>query len=379
MDIAELRKEIDKTDDEIVKLFEKRMNTVLEIAKYKVRTGMKVLDNSREKDILNRVSKEVPEDMAEYVKTLFSTLFSLSRSYQRSYINKETKLSQQIETALKNTGNELPQSARVACQGVPGAYSQIACGRIFNSPNIEYFKGFRNVFEAVEKGICDYGILPIENSLYGSVVNVYDLMREYKFSIVSSTKIRVDHCLLTSIGTDLKDIKEIFSHEQAIGQCGRFIDSLGDIKITVCENTAVAAKLVADSKRLDAAAISSAECADIYGLNLLKKGIQNADNNYTKFICISKDTEIYPGADNISFMMTLPHRPGSLFEIMSDFAALGLNLTKLESRPIVGSDFEFMFYFVLEASVISKDVVSLLNDLNSRSGQFVFLGNYTEK
>ena len=184
---------------------------------------------------------------------------------------------------------------------------------------------------------------------------------------------------MTNGNAELSGIREIFSHEQAIGQCGRFIDSLGDVKVTVCENTAAAAKLVADSKRTDAAAISSAECAGIYGLRVLKKGIQNTDNNYTRFICIAKNPEIYPGANNISFMMTIPHRPGSLFEFMSEFAALGLNLTKLESRPIAGSDFEFMFYFVLEGSVLSKDVMSLLNDLYSRAGYFVFLGNYTEK
>ena len=379
MNIDQLRKEIDKTDDELVRLFNKRMNTVLEIAKYKESTGMGVLDNSREKNIVDRVTGEVPEDMANYVKILFSTLFSLSRSYQRSYIERKTELSKQIEAALQKTPEKLPESPKVACQGVPGAYSQIACGKIFRSPEINYFSGFRGVFDAVEKGICDYGILPIENSSYGSVVNVYDLMREYRFSIVSSTKLKIEHCLLTNGNAELSGIREIFSHEQAIGQCGRFIDSLGDVKVTVCENTAVAAKLVADSKRNDAAAISSAECAGIYDLTVLKKGIQNADNNYTKFICIAKNSEIYPGANNISFMMTIPHRPGSLFEFMSEFAALGLNLTKLESRPIAGSDFEFMFYFVLEGSVLSKDVMSLLNDLYSRAGYFVFLGNYTEK
>lgn len=241
-----------------------------------------------------------------------------------------------------------------------------------------YFNSFEGVFNAVEKGLCSYGILPIENSSYGSVGTVYDLMQNYNFNIVKSIRLRISHNLVAKPGTRLSDIKEIFSHEQAIGQCGDFLKTLKDVKITVCENTAIAAKLVAESGRPDVAAIASKECLELYGLDLIKKNIQTSDNNYTRFICISKDLEIYPGSNKISLILSLPHVPCSLYHMISKFAALGINLTKLESRPIPGSDFEFMFYFDLDGSVYSDELINLLSELENQPEVFDFLGCYTE-
>ncbi len=241
-----------------------------------------------------------------------------------------------------------------------------------------YFNSFEGVFNAVEKGLCQYGILPIENSSYGSVGTVYDLMRNYNFHIVKSIRLRINHSLLAKPGTKLKDVKEIFSHEQAIGQCGEFLKTLKDVKITICENTARAAKMVAESERDDVAAICSRDCMELYGLESLNNNIQVSDNNYTRFICISKNLEIYPGANKISLMLTLPHRPSSLYHMIAKFAALGVNLTKLESRPVPGSDFEFMFYFDMEASVYSPELVNLLGQLENQPELFVFLGSYSE-
>ena len=241
-----------------------------------------------------------------------------------------------------------------------------------------YFNSFEGVFTAVEKGLCQYGILPIENSSYGSVGTVYDLMQNYNFHIVKGIRLRISHNLMAKPGTKMSDIKEIVSHEQAIGQCGDFLKDLKDVKITICENTAIAAKIVAESDRNDIAAISSKECVDLYGLEILKKHIQISDNNYTRFICISKKLEIYPGANRISLILSLPHVPRSLYHTIAKFAALGVNLTKLESRPIPGSDFEFMFYFDLDASVYSPELINLLSELESQPETFVFLGCYTE-
>ncbi len=378
MKIEDLRNEINTIDDEMVKLFDKRMHKVREIAGEKKQSGKTVLDRQRENEIIERVTRQVSPDLETYTKILFQTMFSLSRSYQASEIMCDSELSKQIKTALEITEKQFPSSASVACQGVPGAYSQIACGKLFTMPRIMYFNSFDNVFKAVEKGLCRYGILPIENSSYGSVTAVYDLMKQHKFFIVKSIRLKVDHYLLANSGTNLSNIKEIFSHEQAIGQCAEFLGKLDGVKVTVCENTAVAAKMVAESGRDDVATISSYECAELYGLSVLDGNIQDTDSNYTRFICISKETEIYPGADKISLMLSIPHRPGSLFELMSKFAALGLNLTKLESRPIVGKDFEFMFYFDLEASVYSDSVLALLNELSAGTGQFTFLGSYSE-
>lgn len=266
----------------------------------------------------------------------------------------------------------------VACQGVDGAYSSMAAGKLFKLPNILYFRHFEGVFSAVEKGLCRYGVLPIENSSYGSVNDVYDLMLNHNFYIVRTIKLHVSHVLLAKEGAEIGGIKEIFSHEQALGQCGEFLKAHPEIKITVCENTAAAAKFVAESGRKDIAAISSSNCAELYGLKVLSRKVANSENNYTRFICISKEPEIYAGANKISLMLTLPHKPGALYSVMSKFNALDINLSKLESRPIVGSDFEFMFYFDIDAEICKTGVVKLLSELSSSLERFVFLGAYSE-
>ncbi|MDD4048824.1 MAG: prephenate dehydratase domain-containing protein, partial [Clostridia bacterium] len=190
--------------------------------------------------------------------------------------------------------------------------------------------------------------------------------------------LRIEHTLLGKKGMKLADIREIYSHEQAINQCSEFLDTLKNVKVTICENTAAAAKMVANSDRKEIAAISSAGCAELYDLSIVSDKIQNSDNNYTRFICISKKLEIYAGANKISFMAAIPHKPGSLYNLMSKFAALGLNLTKLESRPIAGKDFEFMFYIDVMVSVLDEEVIRLIEDISKTTKQFSFLGGYSE-
>ena len=377
MEISQLRANIDKIDGELTSLFQKRMETAAEIAKYKQENSLPVFDRERERDILNAVTAGVPEELQGYTKTLYQTIFDLSRSYQKKLIKPQSSLSKKLEKVTSETPCERPDRAVVACQGVEGAYSQFACDKMFSYPSIMYFSGFEEVFKAVDSGLCRYGVLPLENSTAGSVNKVYDLMNKYKFYITHSIKLFIGHALLAPEGVSIGEIKEIFSHEQAINQCSDFIASLG-VKVTVCENTAAAAKMVADSGRTDCAAIGSKDCAELYGMKVLKSGIQNTDNNYTRFICISKKLEIYPGANKTSIMMTIPHKPGSLYNIISRFAALGLNLTKLESRPIPGSNFEFMFYFDVDASVYSDNLKALLSELENDGEQFSYLGSYSE-
>jgi len=378
MDLNQTRQEINTIDAQLAELFKKRMNLALEVAKTKKKANLPVRNAAREKEILHAVSEAVGEPLDGYARILFNTLFDLSRSYQSNYLSGGSDLADRIKRALDETPDLFPKKAVVACQGVEGAFSQAAAEKLFEVPGAMFFTSWEGVFNAVEKGLCQYGVLPIENSLLGSVGAVYDLMKHYNFHIVKSIRLRVAHSLLAKPGTRLKDVREIFSHEQAIGQCGAFLKSLGDVKITICENTAGAAKAVADSGRADIAAISSIDCADIYGLESLKNNIQENDNNYTRFICISKNLEIYPGADKISLVLSVPHKPSSLYRMIARFAALGVNLTKLESRPIPGSDFEFMFYFDMEASVYMPELINLLSQLESQPNLFVFLGSYSE-
>ena len=378
MDLKDLREQIDSIDNEIVRLFQERMKVAAGVAEYKKANGKAILDKARERQKLNDIVEKTDENFKSYMHVLYSLIFELSRSYQGRLINDGTGLQKRIEDAVENTEKLFPKRAEVACQGVEGAYSQIACEKLFAMPNIMYFNSFEGVFAAIDQGLCRYGVLPIENSTAGSVNKIYDLMIKYDFSIVRSTRIKVDHNLLAKKGVKLGDIKEIFSHEQAISQCAEFLKKLTGVKVTACENTAVAAKMVAESERSDVAALSSRTCAELYDLACIEEAVQDNGNNHTRIICISKKLEIYPGADKTSIMIMTDHKPGALYKLLSRFYALGINLTKLESRPLPDRDFEFMFYFDLETSVYSPEFITLIGELESSCEQFRYLGSYSE-
>ena len=378
MELSELRNEIDQIDDQLVKLFCQRMDIAAQVADYKREHNMPILVPAREREILADVAEKAGPEMGNYTRVLYSMLFELSRSYQSKRNMVISPLYEQIRHSIESTPKLFPQAPMVACQGVEGAYSQIACEKIFKSPFIMYFKNFDAVFTAIEQGLCQYGILPIENSTAGSVNKVYDLMVRHNFSIVRTFRLKVDHNLLANKGATLSDIKEIYSHEQAISQCSDFLKELTGVKITPVENTALAAKMVAASGRNDVAALSSRACAELYGLQCLASSVQDKGNNHTRFICISKNLEIYPGSDKTSIMMILPHRPGSLYRVLARLYTLGINVTKLESRPIPDREFEFMFYFDLETSIYSEEFVQLMCELNDLSEEFKYLGSYSE-
>ncbi len=378
MSIEELRNEIDSIDKELVDLFVKRMGVAAQVADYKRQNGKPVLDPERERKLLQKVSDLAGEDMESQTRILYQLILSLSRSHQSHLLGLDSTLTDRISQAITTTQQVFPERAMVACQGVEGAYSQLACDKLFSAPNIMYMTSFEGVFQAVDKGLCRYGILPLENSTAGSVNQIYDLMLRYNFHVVRSTRVHVPHVLLCKKGARMEDIREIYSHEQAIQQCSTFLHQLKGVKVHVCENTAVAAKAVADSDRMDVAAISSESCAALYGLDVLETAVSNVENNYTRFICISKELEIYPGAHRTSLMLTLPHKPGALYTVIAKFYSLGINLIKLESRPIPGKDFEFMFYFDIDVSVYSKAFTELLSQLQAETETFRYLGSYTE-
>ncbi|MBO7302969.1 MAG: chorismate mutase [Clostridia bacterium] len=378
MELDELRNEIDSIDKELVSLFIRRMNCSRDVAEYKKEHNLPVLDASRERALLTKISELSGEEFEEYSRTLYSTILSLSRSYQHKASAEGSALYKEITEALDNTPKLFPERAAVACQGVEGAYSQIAAEKLFGAPDVIFFSNWEKVFSAIEAGMCRYGVIPIENSTAGSVKKVYDLMVSKNFKIVRTVRIKINHSILANKGAKLSDIKEIVSHEQAINQCSAFLSSLGNIKITPVENTAKAAQLVAESGRTDIAAISSRSCAEIYSLDTLVSSAQDNGNNHTRFICITNKTEIYPGADRTSLMIVAPHKPGSLYRILSRFNALGINLLKLESRPIPDRDFEFAFYFDLESSVYSPRLAALLAELEKECDEFTYLGSYSE-
>ena len=378
MDIQELRGQIDQIDDELVRLFAQRMDVAARIADYKKEHNLPIFAPARERETLAEVAKKAGPEMANYTRVLYSMLFELSRSYQGKRSDTPSPLYETITQAIENTPKLFPQSAMVACQGVEGAYSQIACEKIFKSPFILYFKNFDGVFNAIEQGLCQYGILPIENSSAGSVKKVYDLMIHHNFSIVRTFRLKIDHNLLAPPGATLEGIKEVYSHEQAINQCSELLNAMQGVKVIPVENTAVAAEMVSKSGRTDVAALSSRSCAELYGLKCLASSVQDKGNNYTRFICISKRLEIYPGSDKTSIMMILNHKPGALYKALARLYVLGINVTKLESRPLPDRDFEFMFYFDLDTSIYSEEFVQLMCELDDLCEEFKYLGSYTE-
>ena len=378
MNLTELRDKIDEIDTELVKLFTARMDIAAQVADYKRANNLPIYVPARERAILQDVAEKAGPEMANYTRVLYSMLFELSRSYQQKRNTQATELYNTITNSIESTPKLFPQTPMVACQGVEGAYAQIACEKIFKSPFIMYFKNFDGVFNAIEQGLCQYGILPIENSTAGSVKKVYDLMIHHNFSIVRTFRLKVDHNLLALPGAKTENITEIYSHEQAINQCAEFLKAFPNAKIIPVENTAIAANMVAQSGRTDVAALSSRSCEELYGLTCLASNVQDEGNNRTRFICISKNLEIYPGSDKTSIMMILNHKPGALYKVLARMYVLGINVIKLESRPIPDRDFEFMFYFDLETSIYSEEFVQLMCELDDLCEEFKYLGSYTE-
>ena len=377
MELSEIREKIDTVDDQLLKLFLERMDLAEEVAAYKNEHHLPILNKERERAVLARVTEQSGEK-ERYAYHLFSTLFELARSRQAELISAPTKVAAQVKASIAAGSEVFPQTGLVACQGMEGANSQAACDRLIPRGNIVYVKIFEAVFSAVESGLCKFGVAPIENSANGSVRAIYDLIQRKKFSIVRSTRLCIRHELLALPGVKLDDITEVYSHEQAIGQCSKFLGSLNGVRVIPCDNTATAAKMVAESGSRHAAAISSHPCAALYGLDTVRDDIQDSDNNYPRFICITRDPVIYAGANRISLVIACDNKPGALYEILSKLAALGINMTKLESCPVTGRNFEFIFFLELEASVHEPGVLPMLEELERSCQSFQFLGNYAE-
>ena len=377
MELSEIRTKIDNVDDQMLALFLERMHLSEEVAAYKNEHHLPILNRERERAILAKVT-EKSGDKERYAYHLFSTLFELARSRQAELIDAPTKVGAQIKAALADINAVFPQTGLVACQGVEGANSQVACDRLLPRGNIVYVKTFQAVVSAVESGLCKFGVLPIENSSNGSVRAVYELLQDHNLTIVRSTRLCIRHELLALPGVKMGDITEIYSHEQAIGQCSKFLNSLNGVRVIPCDNTAAAAKMVAERGDRHVAAISSHPCAALYGLETVSDEIQDSDNNYTRFICVTKDPVIYAGASRISLIIACDNKPGALYEILSKLAALGINMTKLESCPVTGRNFEFIFFLELEASVQEPGVLAMLEELERSCAGFHFLGNYAE-
>ena len=379
--LASLREDIDRLDDEIVERLLKRLRDSDEVARAKAEARLPVTDPARERDILARVTEKAGNAaVGADLRRVYATLLSVSKARQRAGLSQAAPILDELAQAEAKGREPFPDLALVACSGGEGSYAQKAASRLFAVPKVLYFNGFEKVFEAVEKGLCAYGILPVENSSAGSVTAVYDLMQRHRFHIVRSVRLKVHHVLLGLPGARLEDIREISSHPHALAQCSAYLKSHPAIHAKPASNTAIAARELAASGRTDCAVIASRDCAELYGLTVLAEQMMDSSFNYTRFICIAREMALYPKTNKYALMLSLPHQSGSLGEVLARFSARGINLTKLESRPVLGSAFEFRFIFEFEATPDESTVKGLLAELATDPDieEFVFLGGYEE-
>jgi len=354
-DLDYYREEIDRVDKELLKLFEKRMDIAENIGKIKKEKGLPILDPIREKQVLNnRLSLLENKEYEDGAREFFESIMGISRGLQQKIV-----------------GN-----LNIAFQGIEGSYGQEAALFLFPHGNHFGVSSFREVFERVKEG-SDYGILPIENSSTGSINEVYDLLAEYDFYITGEYFKEVNHFLLGIDGADISDIKEVYSHEQGLGQCEEFIKSHG-FKQTAMSNTAVSAKFVKDTGDNTKAAIAGERAAEIYGLKILAKHINTGKKNQTRFISIAKKPLRDKFANKISIAFKLPHISGSLIKFLGVFAEGGINLMKIESRPILDQMGEYLFFMDLEGNMEDEAVLETFKKAEARSDWFKYLGNYSK-
>ena len=377
MSLRPIRDEIDSIDSELIELFRRRMDCSRRVAQYKMENGMEIFNPERESQVLDNVEKRAGE-YGGSARLLYATIMELSRAVQHDMLGSGADLKNRI----MNASPEIPfdsDSIRVACFGVPGTYAHRAAMKVFPNCRPEFYSPFREVFGAILNGQADFGVVPIENSSAGSVTAVYDLMLKYRFHIAAAADIPVDHCLAAPRGAKLEDIRTVYSHEQALSQCSDFINSRSGITAKEHVSTAQAAKFVSEENDMTAAAICSSDAAEKYGLDVILTGFQNNPDNTTRFIVFSRDMYIEQSADKISLCFSLPHVTGSLYNVLCRFAAHGLNLTKIESRPICGKTFEYMFYLDFTGSIKNRNTIGLICALSDELTEFSFLGNYKEK
>lgn len=376
-----LRQKIDDIDKEIVALYEKRMEVSCDVGRYKLREHLPILDSSREMEILHKKADMVDRaEMKPYVVALYEQIIAQSRMIQTKLINAwspaKQKAYNEYQEALGLT-NWFPDSDRIIYQGQPGAYGEEA--------TIQYFgencdrtnaRSFEGVFIAIREGLGGYGVLPIENSSTGSINDVYDLLGKYGCYIVGETTVHVEHCLMGIPGASLGSVTDVYSHEQGILQCREFLNTFPQWNHNIEANTATSAKMVAKLQDPRKAAIASRRAADLYGLEILAEKINTNNNNYTRFVVVAEKPSYTEKADKVSVVFTVPHTEGSLHRILSVFAANGLNLLKLESRPIPGKSWEYNFFADFTGNLRGEGMDDVIHQLIDETLSFRILGNY---
>ena len=373
--LGELRAQLDQVDDEIVRLYEERMKLCEAVGEYKVRTGSKVFDRQREREKLADVAAKVSTDFNKKgVQELYQQLMSMSQKLQYQQLVQAGALGRLPFIQIDSLDKE---NARIVFQGTEGAYSQAAMQAYFGKDcNSFHVRTFRDAMYAIEEGAADYAVLPIENSTAGAVAQMYDLLVEFENYIVGETILPITHTLAGLPGTDLGDIRRVYSKAEALMQTSRFLDEHGDWQQISVANTAIAAQKILEDGDKSQAAVCSAYAARIHGLSVLKEGINDDAGNSTRFIVVTNQKVFLKEARKISLCLELPHESGSLYHLLSHFIYNDLNMTKIESRPIEGRSWEYRFFIDFEGNLAEAGVKNAIRGLREESRSLKILGNY---
>ncbi|MCM1164436.1 MAG: chorismate mutase [Lachnospiraceae bacterium] len=372
MDLGEIRKQIDKIDGELLDLFLKRMALATEVAEYKAANNMVVFQHDRERFIIDNVKENTPEELRKSAAFLFMNIMDISKVSQINAITPD------VEIPYTPIAKERPS---VAVQGIEGAYGHAAARQLFGSGSVSFYAAFHEVFEAVENGDVDYGVLPVENSTAGEVTANMDLLERHRVYICRTTTVECAHVLAARRGVSEEDIRILFGHEQAIRQCEDYISARGGLTVIPYHNNAAAAKMVAENPSAELGCICSEECAEMHGLNIIRKQIASDPDNSTRFVCIARDVEVYDGADTIAVSLSIPNISGALYRLLTKFAVNGFSMTKIQSKPLpldVRKSFpeDHMFYIEFTGSLEDAKVRKLLKNLGDELNYFKFHGNF---
>ena len=375
MELSEVREKIDAIDEQIVKLYEERMAVTETIAEYKLKKGMNVLDKTRERKKTESVKQLTHNEFNRVgIEELYDHIMSISRKKQYSMMN-EMGIKGRLPFIMTESLDK--KDSRVVYQGTEGAFSQEAMFRFFGKDiNSFHVDTFRDAMSAIDEGMADFAVLPIENSSADIVSQNYDLLVEFENYIVAEQVIAINHCLLAPKGSDMSKIKNVYSHPQALMQCSDFFEEHKDYKACPVENTAVAAKKVFEDNDMTQGAIAGKHCADIYDLDVLEESINFSDVNSTRFIIVTNQKIFVKDAKKVSVCFEIPHKTGSLYHVLSHFFYNDLNMNRIESRPIPDRPWEYRFFIDFDGNLSNSSVKNALHGLREETVNMKILGNY---
>lgn len=369
--IDKIRNELDEIDDQLIKLFEKRMRISDEVAKIKLEDNIGLTDDTREKNIIDKAISLVNQEYKGETIAYIRSLMGLSKIRQRKVLLDLNENQQLLPPARK----PISVNVKIAYQGLPGAWGEQAAIQFFGESDKEPLERFEDVFIAVKEKRYHYGVVPIENSQTGAIGEVYDLLRNYGCYIVGQTWVQAKHCLLGIPGTKLENIREVFSHPEGFRQCDGYLKKFA-WDLTACRNTAVAAKMVSDRNSNRFAAIGSRRAAEINGLDIIVPDIMDDDKNQTRFIIIADTPEYNENSDTVSIIFRTAHRSGALCDVLFPLMAEEVNLTRIESRPMSGG--KYCFFTDLKGNITDSHVASAISHAASVCGFMEVLGCYSE-